>query len=238
MCQPPGNYCTRNQSCKVSLSSVTLCHKSLPLNVTFTAMALVAHLLWLPTDCGYLSIQWLYIPYKLHEILKMWLFLRKHWTGILYAARHETRSQDKLQELLWLAIRCNLSSTMSEATRNQQHRVDSGELRLQDGVANNSNLWSTYAGEVYRSQRPPLLTSVRVHRIAELTKEKMRGRDGAYSSIYDDVYDSDKLNCQLHMGSYSKMPGRMQLSETILRPSMSGESYLECFETRTSVTFQ
>lgn len=42
-----------------------------------------------------------------------------------------------------------------------------------------TNMWSAYAGDIYRSQRSPLLTSVRVQRIAELTKEKMKGRDGA-----------------------------------------------------------
>lgn len=42
----------------------------------------------------------------------------------------------------------------------------------------NVNKWGKYVFDIYMQQRPPLLGSVRVQRIAELTKEKMMDRQG------------------------------------------------------------
>lgn len=52
-------------------------------------------------------------------------------------------------------------------------------------VSQNVNRWGKYVFGIYMQQKPPLLGSVRVQRITELTKEKMKDREGTFLPLLD-----------------------------------------------------
>ena len=54
-------------------------------------------------------------------------------------------------------------------------------------IESGTNRWSKYAAEMFRDQRPPLLSTVRVSRLAEITKEK-KGE-----ASYDDATVTEDL---------------------------------------------
>ena len=71
-----------------------------------------------------------------------------------------------------------LSNMADTGVENKHQGVDNEQGRQQavavGPVSPNVNRWGKYVFGIYMDQKPPLLGSVRVQRIAELTKEKLK----------------------------------------------------------------